>query len=98
MTTKKTRHQRNAFSEAQGLAQVSESYMTATIVLSKIDTDNLTEAAQAHIRTALNVMAYTVSDIGTKYKKATGKTLDLSHVESAFEENNQVDEVINGQV
>lgn len=95
--TKKNRHQRNALTSAEGLAQVAESYMTATIVLSGIDRENLPEAAQSHIKTALNVMAYTVSDINDKYKKATGRNLDVSHIENAFQVTT-ISETINEQV
>lgn len=85
MSTKKTRHQRAALAQAEGLAQVSESYMTAVIVLNGIDTANLPEAAQSHIKAALNTFAYSVSDIADKYTKLSGRKLDLAHIEQAFQ-------------
>ncbi|RYG66943.1 hypothetical protein EON64_08555 [archaeon] len=85
MSTKKTRHERNALAQAEGLANVSESYMTAVIVLSSVDTSHLPEAAQAHVKEALNVFAFSLSDINDKYKKLSGRALDLSHIENAFQ-------------
>lgn len=84
MSIKKNRHKRASLAQAEGLATVAESYLSAVVVLSGIDTAPLSEAARQHVSAALNVFAYSVGDIADKYKKSTGHALDLSHVEAAF--------------
>ncbi len=85
MSNKKGFRAKAALAQAEGLAQVAESYLTTVIVLNGIDTSVLPEAAQGYVKTALNTFAYSVSDIATKYSKLSGRKLDLAHVEAAFQ-------------